>query len=86
MWRQYRPLGHLSLLLLSSGTNASSQPLVRTVGFAAMALRPELEGRGIDPLAPLTIVAVMAAGVFGGWLLYRLVETPFMARCCRSAE
>jgi hypothetical protein len=34
--------------------------------------------RGIDPAAPLTIVAVMAAGVFGGWLLYRLVETPFM--------
>jgi peptidoglycan/LPS O-acetylase OafA/YrhL len=43
-----------------------------------MALRPELERRAIDPAAPLTIVAVMAAGVFGGWLLYRLVETPFM--------
>jgi peptidoglycan/LPS O-acetylase OafA/YrhL len=43
-----------------------------------MALRPELERRGIDPSAPLTIVAVMAAGIFGGWLLYRLVETPFM--------
>jgi peptidoglycan/LPS O-acetylase OafA/YrhL len=43
-----------------------------------MALRPQLVERGIDPSAPLTIVAVMAAGVFGGWLLYRLVETPFM--------
>jgi peptidoglycan/LPS O-acetylase OafA/YrhL len=43
-----------------------------------MALHPELERRGIDATAPLTIVAVMAAGVFGGWLLYRLVETPFM--------
>jgi len=43
-----------------------------------MALHPVLEGRGIDAEAPLTIVAVMAAGVFGGWLLYRLVETPFM--------
>ncbi|CAH0158431.1 O-acetyltransferase OatA [Massilia sp. Bi118] len=43
-----------------------------------MALRPELERRGIDPAAPLTIVAVMAAGVFGGWVLYRVVETPFM--------
>jgi peptidoglycan/LPS O-acetylase OafA/YrhL len=43
-----------------------------------MALRPELVRRGIDTGAPLTIVAVMAAGVFGGWLLYRLVETPFM--------
>jgi peptidoglycan/LPS O-acetylase OafA/YrhL len=43
-----------------------------------MALRPELERRGIDPTSPLTIVAVMAAGIFGGWVLYRLVETPFM--------
>jgi peptidoglycan/LPS O-acetylase OafA/YrhL len=43
-----------------------------------MALHPELERRGIDPASPLTIVAVMAAGVFGGWVLYRLVETPFM--------
>lgn len=45
---------------------------------AFMALRPELVRRGIDTGAPLTIAAVMAAGVFGGWLLYRLVETPFM--------
>jgi peptidoglycan/LPS O-acetylase OafA/YrhL len=43
-----------------------------------MALHPELSRRGIDAEAPLTIVAVMAAGVFGGWVLYRLVETPFM--------
>jgi peptidoglycan/LPS O-acetylase OafA/YrhL len=43
-----------------------------------MALRPELERRGIDPTAPLTIVAVMAVGIFGGWVLYRVVETPFM--------
>jgi peptidoglycan/LPS O-acetylase OafA/YrhL len=43
-----------------------------------MALRPELVKHGIDPGAPLTIVTVMAAGVFGGWVLYRLVETPFM--------
>lgn len=43
-----------------------------------MALRPELLGRGIDPGAPLTIIMVMAAGIMGGWLLYRLVETPFM--------
>ena len=59
-----------------------------------MALRPELESRGIDPGTPLTIVTVMAAGVLGGWLLYRLVETPFMrlrarwypAEAARSAE
>jgi peptidoglycan/LPS O-acetylase OafA/YrhL len=43
-----------------------------------MALHPELSRRGIDAEAPLTIVAVMAAGIFGGWVLYRLVETPFM--------
>lgn len=43
-----------------------------------MALRPELERRGIDAGAPLTIVLVMAAGVLGGWVLYRVVETPFM--------
>ncbi|MGI4721306.1 MAG: acyltransferase family protein [Janthinobacterium lividum] len=43
-----------------------------------MALRPELVRLGIDPTAPLTIVAVMAAGIMGGWLLYRVVETPFM--------
>jgi peptidoglycan/LPS O-acetylase OafA/YrhL len=43
-----------------------------------MALRPELERRAIDPASPLTVLAVMAAGIFGGWVLYRLVETPFM--------
>jgi peptidoglycan/LPS O-acetylase OafA/YrhL len=43
-----------------------------------MALRPLLTDRGIDPAAPLTIIAVMAAGILGGWLLYRFVETPFM--------
>jgi len=43
-----------------------------------MALRPELISRGIDPGAPLTIAAVMAAGILGGWVLYRVIETPFM--------
>jgi peptidoglycan/LPS O-acetylase OafA/YrhL len=43
-----------------------------------MALRPELERLDIDTAAPLTIVAVMALGILGGWLLFRLVETPFM--------
>jgi peptidoglycan/LPS O-acetylase OafA/YrhL len=43
-----------------------------------MVLRPELVSRGIDPGAPVTIAAVVAAGVLGGWVLYRLVETPFM--------
>jgi peptidoglycan/LPS O-acetylase OafA/YrhL len=43
-----------------------------------MALRLQLERLGIDAAAPLTIAAVMATGVLGGWLLFRLVETPFM--------
>lgn len=43
-----------------------------------MLLRPELASRGIDPGAALTIAAVMAAGILGGWVLYRVVETPFM--------
>jgi peptidoglycan/LPS O-acetylase OafA/YrhL len=43
-----------------------------------MALRPWCERMGIDTHAPLSIAAIMAAGVFSGWLLYRCVETPFM--------
>lgn len=43
-----------------------------------MALRPELLRLGIDTSAPLTIIMVMAVGIAGGWLLYRLVERPFM--------
>ena len=43
-----------------------------------MSLQPELISRRIDPGAPLTIAAVMAAGILGGWVLYRVIETPFM--------
>lgn len=43
-----------------------------------MALRPELLRRGIDPGALPTIAAVLALGILAGWILYRLVETPFM--------
>lgn len=43
-----------------------------------MALHPELQRHGVDPGRPLTIVLVMAAGIMCGWLLFRLVETPFM--------
>jgi peptidoglycan/LPS O-acetylase OafA/YrhL len=31
-----------------------------------------------DAGAPLTIFVVMAAGILGGWILFRCVETPFM--------
>jgi peptidoglycan/LPS O-acetylase OafA/YrhL len=43
-----------------------------------MALGPQLEALGIDRSAPLTVAAVMMAGVMGGWLLFRCIETPFM--------
>jgi len=43
-----------------------------------MALRPQLERLHVDVDAPVTVVAVMAAGIAGGWVLYRCVETPFM--------
>jgi peptidoglycan/LPS O-acetylase OafA/YrhL len=43
-----------------------------------MALSPHLQRMHVDPDAPLIIVAVMAAGIFGGWLLFVCVETPFM--------
>jgi peptidoglycan/LPS O-acetylase OafA/YrhL len=43
-----------------------------------MALRPQLERLHVDVGAPPTIVAVMGAGIAGGWVLYRCVETPFM--------
>jgi peptidoglycan/LPS O-acetylase OafA/YrhL len=43
-----------------------------------MLLRPHLVRLDIAPDAPPTIAAVMATGIGAGWLLYRLVETPFM--------
>jgi peptidoglycan/LPS O-acetylase OafA/YrhL len=43
-----------------------------------MALRPHLERLQIDAGAPAAVVAVMGAGIAGGWVLYRCVETPFM--------
>jgi peptidoglycan/LPS O-acetylase OafA/YrhL len=33
---------------------------------------------GYGPARPLTVAAALAASVLAGWLLYRLVETPFM--------
>lgn len=43
-----------------------------------MALRPHLERLHVDAGAPVTVVGVLAAGIGGGWVLYRCVETPFM--------
>jgi peptidoglycan/LPS O-acetylase OafA/YrhL len=43
-----------------------------------MALGPWCERMHVDTQAPPAILAIMATAVFAGWLLYRLVETPFM--------
>ena len=33
----------------------------------------------IDSNAPLGIAIIMAAGLLGGWVMYRVIESPFMA-------
>ena len=43
-----------------------------------MALSPQLEEWGVDASAAPTILAVMAIGILSGWLLFIVVETPFM--------
>jgi peptidoglycan/LPS O-acetylase OafA/YrhL len=43
-----------------------------------MVLQPQLARLHVDTGAPVTVAGVMAAGIAGGWLLYRCVETPFM--------
>jgi peptidoglycan/LPS O-acetylase OafA/YrhL len=48
-----------------------------------MALRPWCARFGVDTQAPLSILVIMAIGTFGGWVLFRIVETPFMTlRAC----
>jgi peptidoglycan/LPS O-acetylase OafA/YrhL len=63
--------GASSLALWSYAVYLAHKPIF-------MAIRPWCERLGIDANAPLPVLAIMAAGVLGGWLLYRLVETPFM--------
>lgn len=43
-----------------------------------MVAAPHLRRLKVDTGAPLTIVLVFAAGIGAGWLLFRVVETPFM--------
>lgn len=43
-----------------------------------MALAPRLRKMEIDTAAPVTVLLMFAAGILGGWLLFRCVETPFM--------
>jgi peptidoglycan/LPS O-acetylase OafA/YrhL len=43
-----------------------------------MAIASDARRFHVDTHAPLAVLAIMAAGVLAGWVLYRLVETPFM--------
>lgn len=44
-----------------------------------MALGPWCQRLGIDTQALLCILTIFATSTFGGWILFRLVETPFMS-------
>ena len=43
-----------------------------------MLISPQLAQRHIDANSPPVVVLVLCAGVAGGWLLFRVVELPFM--------
>ena len=63
--------GAASLALWSYAVYLAHKPLF-------MALAPQLARRHVDATSWPVIGAVMAAGIATGWLLFRLVETPFM--------
>jgi peptidoglycan/LPS O-acetylase OafA/YrhL len=83
-----------SLLILAALAPESPLHRIRVPGAASLALWSYavylvhkqvsiLTGQatgaaGYGPGHPLTIAAALAASVLAGWLLYRLVETPFM--------
>ncbi|HNY46408.1 MAG TPA: acyltransferase [Casimicrobium sp.] len=58
---------------------AWSYALYLTHKAVAHMLRTPLKTYGIDPNTALGVVVVSIACLAAGWLLYRLVETPFMA-------
>ena len=72
MLNRVRVPGAQSLALCSYAVYLAHKPLFKV-------LMTPLGGRNIDLNAPSGIALVMALSLFGGWLLYRLVETPFMA-------
>jgi peptidoglycan/LPS O-acetylase OafA/YrhL len=59
--------------------SAWSYALYLTHKAVAHMLRTPLKTYGVDPNSALGVVVVSIACVAAGWLLYRLVETPFMA-------
>jgi peptidoglycan/LPS O-acetylase OafA/YrhL len=82
-----------SLLLLAALSSTSLLARVRVPGAESLALwsyaiylahkplyKVVSEGMGIDKHGAPGIALVMLAGVAGGWLLYHVVEQPFMRR------
>ena len=63
--------GAASLALWSYAVYLAHKPIF-------MLLAPQMRARQISTDAPLNMVLVFAAGIGGGWLLYKLVESPFM--------
>jgi peptidoglycan/LPS O-acetylase OafA/YrhL len=84
-----------SLLVFSALSNASFMGKIRIPAAAQMALwsyaiylihKPvfqlliaPLAEMNIDVKSPLGILVIFAVSIFAGWLLFRFVETPFMA-------
>lgn len=83
-----------SLLIVASVAQGSVLRTLRVPGAEPIALwsyaiyllhkpvsvmvAPWFAAQGYGPGHPLTIVALLALSVLTGWMLYRLVETPFM--------
>lgn len=84
-----------SLLILAALSKNSILRVARVPGAASLALwsyaiylghkqlcilaREPLQQLGYGPDSAVAIIAMLALSVFAGWLLYRCVETPFMA-------
>jgi peptidoglycan/LPS O-acetylase OafA/YrhL len=84
-----------SLLILAAVSPGSLLHTVRVPGAGSLALwsyaiylvhrqacvlgAGQLRALGLGPEAPATIALLLVLSVLSGWLLYRLVETPFMA-------
>lgn len=63
--------GASTLALWSYAVYLAHKPVFMAISF-------QLKRLGIDGAAPILIVPVMLAGVLAGWVLWRLIETPFM--------
>jgi peptidoglycan/LPS O-acetylase OafA/YrhL len=69
-----------SLLIVAALSDGSLLRATRIPGAASLALWSDpLAGHGFEPESAPAIAVSLALSVLSGWLLYRLVETPFMA-------